>query len=57
VRRGWHSQEATLFYTLDGTTPTVLSKRYTGPITIKTIGVVTLKAIAQHAELVRSTPA
>jgi hypothetical protein len=50
-----HSQEATVFYTSDGTTPTVLSNRYTGPITIKTIGVVLVKAIAQHADLARST--
>ncbi|ETZ24910.1 alpha-L-fucosidase [Pedobacter sp. V48] len=48
-------EESTIYYTLDGTTPTIQSKHYTGPF--ETDGKLIVQAIAFNKESEKSSPA
>jgi alpha-L-fucosidase len=48
-------EESTIYYTVDGTTPTLQSKHYTGPF--KTDGKLIVQAVAFNSESGKSSPA
>ena len=48
------AEEGTIYYTLDGTTPTAESEEYTAPIVLDECGEITIKAIAISGETTSS---